>query len=182
MENGDVNPHVDAPIELEPYNPVWPEAFRSERSLLDRVLAPWLVGRIEHVGSTAVPGLLAKPVIDIMAPVASLDASRAALTALEAVGYCYAPYKADVEHWLCKPSPERRTHHLHLVPLGSKGWRDCLAFRDLLLSDAAIARDYAALKTRLAAIHRVDRERYTQEKGPFIESALAFDKPQGARP
>jgi GrpB-like predicted nucleotidyltransferase (UPF0157 family)/GNAT superfamily N-acetyltransferase len=146
--------------------------FLAERDLLAKMLEPWLVGRIEHVGSTAVPGLAAKPVIDIMAPVKDLESSRAALRALEAVGYCYAPYKSESMHWLCKPGPELRTHHLHLVPLNTRPWIDSLAFRDLLISDASVARDYAALKHRLAAAHRNDRERYTEEKGPFIESAL----------
>jgi GrpB-like predicted nucleotidyltransferase (UPF0157 family) len=163
---------VDAPVRIEPYDPKWPGLFETERDLLARVLEPWLVGRIEHVGSTAVPGLPAKPVIDIMAPVAGLESSRAAVAALEPFGYCYAPYKAEVEHWFCKPSPEFRTHHLHLVPMDSKLWIDCLAFRDLLVSDASVAKAYAALKYRLAADHRNDRERYTAEKSPFIESAL----------
>src|SRR6187402_1602298 len=111
---------MDARIEIEAYNPAWPATFLAERDLLAKVLEPWLVGRIEHVGSTAVPGLAAKPVIDIMAPVRDLESSRPASTALEAIGYCYAPYKAEVEHWFCKPSPEHRTHHLHLVPLDSR--------------------------------------------------------------
>ena len=79
------------------------------------VLQPWLAGPIEHIGSTAVPGLAAKPVVDIMAGVESLDASRPAIAALERAGYCYAPYRADTEHWFCKPSPQFRTHHLHLM-------------------------------------------------------------------
>ena len=163
---------MDAPIQIEPYDPAWPLAFRAERAVLEKVLEPWLAGRIEHVGSTAVPGLPAKPVIDIMAPVADLESSRPAVAALEAIGYCYAPYKADVEHWLCKPSPEHRTHHLHLVPLDSRHWQERLAFRDLLEANASLAGEYAALKYRLAAEHRNDRERYTEGKGPFIEAAL----------
>src|SRR4030095_9936653 len=131
------------------------------------ILEPWLVGRIEHVGSTAVPGLPAKPVIDIMAPVRDLESSRPALAALRAIGYCYAPYKTEVMHWLCKPGFELRTHHLHLVPLNSRLWAERLAFRNLLIADPSIARDYAALKHRLAATYRHDRERYTDEKGPF---------------
>ena len=163
---------MDAPVQLVPYNPVWPELFRAERDLLATVLGPWLVGRIEHVGSTAVPGLAAKPVIDIMAPVQDLESSRPALAALQAIGYCYAPYKPEEMHWFCKPSPEHRTHHLHLVPLNSRRWIEPLAFRDLLVSDASVAKDYAALKSRLATLYRNDRERYTEEKGPFIERAL----------
>ena len=144
----------------------------AERDLLAPVLEQWLVGPIEHVGSTAVPGLAAKPVIDIMAPVKELESSRAALKALEGHGYCYAPYRSDSEHWLCKPGPEVRTHHLHLVPLDSRLWIETLAFRDLLVSDASLAGEYSALKRRLAAAHPTDRERYTEEKGPFIANAL----------
>ena len=121
------------------------------------------------------PGLLAKPVIDIMAPVEDLESSRGALAVLEENGYCYAPYKANVEHWLCKPRPEHRTHHLHLVPLDSPLWKDRLAFRDLLRSNAQLAMGYAELKSRLVATHRNDRERYTEEKWPFIESALRLE-------
>jgi GrpB-like predicted nucleotidyltransferase (UPF0157 family) len=163
---------VDAPVQIEPYNVAWPAAFLAERELLAPVLGRWLAGPIEHVGSTAVPGLAAKPIIDIMAPVEDLESSRAALAELTKIGYCYAPYKAAQMHWLCKPSPELRTHHLHLVPFESDLWSERLAFRDLLASNPVVARDYVALKYRLAAAHRQDRERYTEAKGTFIESAL----------
>ena len=153
------------------YDPRWPEKFQEHAAILSRVLGSKALA-IEHVGSTSVPGLAAKPVIDIMAPVRGLESSRPALAALEAVGYCYAPYKAEVEHWFCKPSPEHRTHHLHLVPLDSRVWVECLAFRDLLASDPGVANAYAALKYRLAKDYRNDRERYTEEKWPFIEKAL----------
>lgn len=159
-------------MQIEPYNREWPAAFLAERDLVAAVLHPWLAGRIEHIGSTAVPGLAAKPIIDIMAPVRDLESSRAALPALQEIGYCHAPYKTDVMHWLCKPSPELRTHHLHLIPFESELWIERLAFRDLLLANASVARDYGALKRRLAAAHRDDRERYTEAKGPFIEAAL----------
>ena len=163
---------MDAPVQIEPYNVAWPPAFIAERELLSSVLSRWLAGPIEHVGSTAVPGLAAKPIIDIMAPVKDLESSRPALVELENIGYCYAPYKGAVMHWLCKPNPEQRTHHLHLVPFNSALWIDRLAFRDLLAANSAVAKEYVALKYRLAAEHRHDRDRYTEAKGPFIESAL----------
>jgi GrpB-like predicted nucleotidyltransferase (UPF0157 family) len=163
---------VDAPIELVAYDPAWPLGFAEERERIREVAGPWLTGEIEHVGSTSVPGLAAKPVIDIMAPVADLDASRPAIGKLEAIGYCYAPYRPDVTHWFCKPSPAHRTHHLHLVPGGSRLWRDRIAFRNALRSDAGLAREYAELKATLAGIHREDREAYTDAKGPFIDEAL----------
>lgn len=127
---------TEAPVRIEPYNPGWSAAFAAERGLLADALEPWLFGPIEHVGSTAVPGLAAKPVIDIMAAVESLEASRPALERLRGLGYCYAPYRCDVMHWLCKPSPELRTHHLHLVPFQSALWIERLAFRDLLRGNA----------------------------------------------
>ena len=159
-------------IELAPYDPTWPVKFDAERHLLEAILAPWLAGPIEHIGSTAIPGLCAKPVIDIMAPVPSLDASRAAIAAAAAGGYVYFPYKPDVMHWFCKPSPEYRTHHLHMVPIGSPLWKDRLAFRNALRGNPALAAEYSALKTRLAVEFRQDREAYTDAKTPFVERVL----------
>ena len=98
----------DAPIEIAVYDDSWPLKFEIERSLLEVALAPWLVGTIEHIGSTAVANLPAKPVIDIMAPVRSLQVSRPAIEAAAALGYVYYPYKSEVMHWFCKPSPAHR--------------------------------------------------------------------------
>src|SRR5258705_7469916 len=95
----------DAPVHVVEYDASWPHQFERERALLAGPLAPWIVGPIEHVGSTAVAGLPAKPVIDIMAAVQDLEGSRGALSVLPSLGYLYAPYRADVMHWFCKPSP-----------------------------------------------------------------------------
>jgi GrpB-like predicted nucleotidyltransferase (UPF0157 family) len=161
-------PADEAPVEIVAYDPSWPGRFEEEERGLRRALAAWLAGPIEHIGSTAIPGLVAKPVIDIMAGVESLDASRPAFAALARLGYCYAPYRADSEHWFCKPSPAFRTHHLHLIPVESPRWREAIAFRDYLRSHARIAAEYGELKQRLAQKHRFDREAYTEAKGPFI--------------
>jgi len=159
-------------VEIAPYDPGWPAAFDAERALLEPVLAPWLTGEIHHVGSTSVPGLGAKPVIDIMAGVQDLDSSRAAIPVAERLGYSYAPYRPDVMHWFCKPSPVYRTHHLHLVPFQSRMWIERLAFRDYLRAHSDTATEYALLKRSLADRFKFDRERYTEEKGPFIENIL----------
>ena len=164
----------DAPVRIVPYDPSWPLSFETERAALASLLAPWLAGPIEHVGSTAVPGLAAKPVIDIMVGVGGLEASRPALAELPRLGYCHFPYRAEVMHWFCKPSPAFRTHHLHLVPWKSQLWRDRIAFRDLLRARADVAADYAELKRRLAADHEFDREAYTDAKTPFVERALGM--------
>ena len=163
----------EEPISLEPYDDTWPSRFNSERAELARTLAPWLAGPIEHIGSTAIPGLLAKPVIDIMAAVADLDSSVAARAAVATLGYVYFPYRPDVMHWFCKPSPARRTHHLHLVPLGSRLWIDRIAFRDYLRSHPGAAAEYAALKKQLAVQFEFDREAYTDGKGAFVAEILA---------
>ncbi len=163
----------EAPVELVAYDPGWPARFAQERVLLEQALGPWLAGPIEHIGSTAIPGMPAKPVIDIMAPVAGLDAARPAIAAAEAIGYVHYPYCADVMHWFCKPSAAHRTHHLHLVPYGSRLWQERLAFRDCLRGDDALAAEYGALKAALAQRHRTDREAYTDAKGPFVARVLA---------
>jgi len=163
----------DAPIEVLEYDPAWPVLFEAERRLLQELLVPWLAGPVEHIGSTAVPGLPAKPIIDIMAPVHSLAGSTAAFAAASALNYLYYPYKPEQLHWFCKPSPAHRTHHLHLVPLGSTLWQQRLAFRDALRGSDALTARYAALKRQLAVQYRHDREGYTEAKGPFIAQVLA---------
>jgi GrpB-like predicted nucleotidyltransferase (UPF0157 family) len=158
----------EAPVEIVPYDPSWPIRFEEEAGVLRRTLKPWLVGPIEHIGSTAVPGLGAKPVIDIMAAVRTLSDSRPAVAAATAIGYCYSPYQIELEHWFCKPSLACRTHHLHLVPLGTPQWRRPIAFRDYLRAHGDVAAEYEALKRRLAQEHRLDREAYTQAKTSFV--------------
>ena len=162
----------EAPIEIASYSTEWPALFAAEAAILKSALVTWLVGEPEHIGSTAVPGLAAKPVIDIMAPVATLQDSLGAIEVLQDYGYLYFPYKQNQMHWFCKPSPELRTHHLHLVPVDSQLWRERLAFRDVLRSDKALATRYEKLKHELAAKFRDDREAYTEGKSSFIVSAL----------
>ncbi len=161
-------------IEIIEYNAAWPAQFLAERTILQTALAPWLIGDIEHIGSTSVIGLAAKPVIDIMAPVASLEASQDAIAAAQSLGYSFYPYKPDEMHWFCKPSPEMRTHHLHLVPLGSRTWVERLAFRDALRQNPTLAQEYATLKHRLAHDFANDREAYTDAKAPFIKQVLTY--------
>jgi GrpB-like predicted nucleotidyltransferase (UPF0157 family) len=163
----------EAPIDIVPYDPSWPARFEEEREQLVEAIGVWLVGPVEHIGSTAIVGLPAKPVIDIMAGVQTLEASRPAITAVADLGYCYSPYRPDSEHWFCKPSPAFRTHHLHLVPFGSLLWTEALAFREYLRAHPPIAGEYAALKQHLAQKYRLDREAYTQAKGPFIARVTA---------
>ena len=163
---------VDEPVRIETYDPSWPARFERERAALSPVLAPVTTGGIHHVGSTAVPGLDAKPVIDILFGVASLEAAHEYIEPLRRLEYVYAPHRPGEMVWFCKPSPARRTHHLHLVRTGSPRFEAELAFRDLLRSRLDMAADYARLKRRLAAEFEHDREGYTQAKERFVYTAL----------
>jgi GrpB-like predicted nucleotidyltransferase (UPF0157 family) len=159
-------------IRLVAYDPAWPMLFEEERAHLESVLLPWQAGPIEHIGSTAVPGLTAKPVIDIMAAVGDLASSLPAREAVAQLGYIYFPYRPDVMHWFCKPSPAQRTHHLHLVPVDTPLWSERLLFRDYLRGSPDASAEYARLKVALAKKHQYDREAYTEAKGDFVMSIV----------
>ena len=161
-----------AQVILEEYDPTWVEKYKTERCFLLDKIGQWNEGGVEHIGSTAVPDLVAKPVIDIMFGVKSLQQSKPAIDVLIENGYEYWPYKADVMHWFCKPSHVYRTHHLHLIPFASSLWDDRIRFRDALLSNQKIANQYAALKKELALRYSDDREAYTEKKWPFIQQVL----------
>lgn len=166
---------ADEPILLASPDPGWPARFEQERVALEKVIGEWTPGGIHHVGSTAVPGLEAKPIIDILAGVSDLERARACFGPLADLGYLYAPYLPEEMHWFCKPHPARRTHHLHLVPADSQRYRDELAFRDRLRADPQIASRYVALKRELADRHRDDRDAYTEAKSTFVRATLQGD-------
>jgi GrpB-like predicted nucleotidyltransferase (UPF0157 family) len=163
---------ADEPILIAPYDPAWAIRFEQERDALEIAIGPWIAGGIHHVGSTAVPGLDAKPIVDILVGVRDLEDSRQCFEPVARLDYLYAPYLADEMHWFCKPDPRRRTHHLHLVPTGSQRYRDELAFRDRLRAEPGIAAEYAALKHHLADRFRNDRAAYTDAKAEFVRAAL----------
>ena len=160
------------PVRLTPYDPAWPDAFERERAALEAAIGPWAVGGIHHVGSTAVPGLAAKPIVDILVGVEDLETSRECFEPLARLEYLYAPYRSEEMHWFCKPRPDRRTHHLHLAPAGGRRYAEELAFRDRLRADPALGAGYVALKRELAVRFTEDREAYTEAKSGFIQAAL----------
>ncbi len=160
---------IDAPVVIVDHDPAWLDRFQSERESLLPLLGP----AIHHIGSTAVPGLAAKPVVDLMAWVDDLDRPLPAL--ISEHGYSYpedfnrAP---DRRRWLCKPSAAHRTHHLHLVQDRAVLDR-YLRFRDALRARPELAAAYARLKRELAVRHRADREAYTDGKSSFVEEVLS---------
>jgi GrpB-like predicted nucleotidyltransferase (UPF0157 family) len=160
----------DGPIRIVEHDDAWPAAYTAERERLTSLL-PGL--HLHHIGSTAVPHLAAKPVIDMIALVEELDGPSGEL--VRRAGYHIpALFNEGLVHrrYLCYPTTTLRTHHLHLVDR-REGVEQCLAFRDRLRSDPQLAADYAALKRSLATRFRADRMGYTQAKTAFIEAALA---------
>lgn len=131
---------------------------------------------MHHVGSTAVPGLAAKPVLDLMAGVATLTAGDPVAAALAPTGWHLVPPELDARPWrrlLVQVCHGRRAAHLHLLRPDDPRWSDQLRFRDLLRADAALADRYAALKRSAAAAHPDDREAYTAAKTAFVQDTLA---------
>jgi GrpB-like predicted nucleotidyltransferase (UPF0157 family) len=165
---------VSEAIELHPYDPGWPQAFAHERALIGPLFAepPRL---IEHMGSTSVPGLPAKPVIDIIVLVDDLEAARVAIPALEETGYSFWRDNPDkTKLYLVKglPPAPRRTHHLHIHDDADEVQRH-LIFRDHLRSSAEARAAYLALKQELAARFRDDREAYSKGKTAFVDGLVA---------
>ena len=159
-------------VTIMPYDPDWPRRFDEERRALTAVFAG-TEAVIEHVGSTAVPGLGAKPVIDIIVGVPVLAEVERRIPALEATGYEYVPaYEQQLpdRRYFRKPRLGPRAFHVHCVVTGSDFWIRHLAFRDHLRTHPEAAAAYHDLKRELAT--RLSKEAYTQAKGPFIEGVL----------
>ncbi len=165
---------ADQAVYLVDYDPAWHDRFVVQRDALVRLLRPWLASAPEHVGSTAVPGLRAKPVMDIVAPVASLADAAAAVPVLEADGWLFWPDDPNRSYrlWFLRPKPAARTHHLYLMQHDHPELRRLRLFRDVLRGDAKLRDAYAALKERLAEQCPSDREAYTDAKSAFVQSAL----------
>ncbi|NNC73846.1 MAG: GrpB family protein [Sphingomonadaceae bacterium] len=163
-------------IEIVDPDPAWPDAYAAERRRIEAALdgTKWLA--IEHYGSTAVPGLPAKPIIDILMAVPSLDAAREAfpgrLAQLDYVFWSDNP-KLDRLYFVkgMPPYGAKRTHHLHVCERPSAMWSQ-LGFRDYLRDHPDEAARYALLKRELAARHADDRDAYTDGKGDFIGAVM----------
>jgi len=167
-------------VVLTEYDPNWVLLFEQESARIQTILDDDLVTRIEHFGSTAVPGLAAKPIIDLLLGVRSLtQAKQVAAFQLERLGYAY---------WFENPDPQRmffvkglppnspRTHHIHMVEPDSVLWEPLL-FRDYLRKHPDEAARYAQLKVHLGQRFSSDREAYTMSKAEYIESVMQKARP-----
>lgn len=177
-------------IDIVPYDPEWPARFELEKQHLLSCLPNELIVRIEHFGSTAVPGLASKPIVDMLVEVTDLTAVRERVVpVLESQRYEYfwrptkgedgPPYYA----WFIKrdASTGVRTHHIHMVEGDFVEHWDRLLFRDYLIEHPDVAGEYEVLKRRLAAEFSADRVRYTQEKTDFITAVTEWAKERRGR-
>ena len=164
-------------VSIAPYDPAWPQRFLREKERLLSCLPNELIRRVEHFGSTAVPGLAAKPIIDMLVEVSDLEATKVRIAPiLESRGYDYfwRPTHGDdgppFYAWFIRRDPETgvRTHHIHMVEADFAEHWDRLLFRDHLIENPKVAAEYERLKTRLAATHPRDRVAYTRGKTEFI--------------
>lgn len=171
-------------VVLLPYSERWPLAFERIRDEVTRAFSGERSDAhdndsavdLQHIGSTSVPGLCAKPVIDVLLGAASLARIEAKIAALGALGYGYvAKYERELpmrRYFVRAEEGERLRVHLHGVVFGSPIWREHLAFRDALRADPTLRDRYAALKTELARRHADDKAAYTDAKAPFIRAVM----------
>jgi GrpB-like predicted nucleotidyltransferase (UPF0157 family) len=164
------------PVIIVDYDPRWPAIFMAESELLLSTIGSSII-QIDHIGSTAVPGLGAKPIIDILASMESQEVADASLPALGGIGYTDVTPEPEEPDWfycLGKP-PHSVGYHLHLVKHGSAHWRKHLVFRDILRQDQHVACEYLELKKNLASKYRNNRMAYTDSKAEFIERTLGSE-------
>ncbi len=174
---------VKEEVAVAPYDPNWPRLFEEEKQHLLRCLPPELVRRIEHFGSTAIPGLPAKPIVDILVEITDLDETRQRIAPiLEEQGYNYfwrPSWGDDVPPfyaWFIKRDGHgKRTHHIHMVEDCFEHW-DRLFFRDYLIGHPEVAKEYADLKLSLSQVYQDDRVAYTRAKTDFIVRVTGIAK------
>lgn len=163
---------VSDPIVVVDYDPTWPALFATLRAPVAAALGDLAVA-VEHVGSTAVPGLTAKPIIDLDVAIPSADSLQAAINRLAPLGYIHQgdlgiPGRAAFDWPRHLPQ-----HHLYVCALDNAEYRRHLLLRDYLRTHADAAAAYAALKRQPAARYRTQREAYAEAKGPFVAAVLA---------
>lgn len=159
-------------VAVKPYSALWSEAFEDEKEILLRAIGPYILD-VQHIGSTSVPGLSAKPIIDIGIAVHDFDEAFRCVAPLERIGYTYrGELGIPRRHYFRKG--EIRTHHLHMNEIESKDWRQTIAFRDYLLANPETAQEYAALKIELAKKYPNDILSYNDGKDEFINRILTI--------
>jgi GrpB-like predicted nucleotidyltransferase (UPF0157 family) len=159
---------------LVPYDPVWPDLFAAEAERLQKLFAAaGFAVTLEHTGSTAIPGLAAKPILDILGGYAEGTPVTECIDVLTTAGYVHRGEQGiPGREFFRRGNP--RSYHLHLTAIDSPFWRDHLTFRNRLRADVALRDAYAMLKHELAARFPRDREAYIEAKGAFVNDILGL--------
>ena len=157
-------------VKLIPYTPEWARLFEEEKARLEAAIGDDVLD-IQHVGSTSIPGMIAKPILDIGIAVKDYEEARVCIRSIEQLGY---EYRGELgiprRHYFVKGEP--RTHHIHMNERSSRDWGNQVLFRDYLIHHPEQAEKYAALKRELAERYPKDRDAYLEGKAPFIEEVL----------
>ncbi|MBP7689711.1 MAG: GrpB family protein [Thermoflexales bacterium] len=162
--------NITEEVALVPYDPQWADQFEAEKQAISAALADRVVA-IQHIGSTAIPGLAAKPVIDIMLVVRQLADFVACIAPLHRLGYSFIDYPQNIDRKFFRKG-QPRTHHLHIVAEDNAELRDHLIFRDALRADVTLRDEYAALKYVLATRFKTDRAHYSDSKTQFVRRVI----------
>ena len=162
------------PIRLNEYNPKWVEIFEKECKLLQDNIGKYIL-RIDHIGSTSIVGLIAKPIIDILIGVRNIQDAEKCIPILEKLGYQYVPDFEDElpeRRYFRKPKIGFRKFHIHMAEISSYFWKRQIFFRDYLRAHSDKCKEYALLKKQLATKFKNNRSLYTDSKSDFINSIL----------
>lgn len=162
-------------VVIEPYNSAWPKLAEAEIKTIKKMIQlPFVT--IEHIGSTAVPELASKPIIDIIIVIPSIDDGEKWVKQLELLGYVFWDENSDKRHLRffkgMPPFGTKRTHHIHIVDVNNTTFEQRILFRNILRRDGKTRKEYEALKINLSQTHTTDRESYTDAKSKFIKSVL----------
>lgn len=167
---------ADQPVELVPPDPTWHRQGQELCRRVDAIAGPWATGPAEHVGSTSVPGLVAKPIIDLQIGVAAGPGESEPARALMSDDWHLVPPELDRRPWrrlFVRAAGNRRVAHLHVMSGDETRLRDQLLFRDALRRDPALVARYAAIKRASADAHPDDREAYTAGKESFVAEVVS---------
>lgn len=163
-------------VKLSAYNPAWEKLYKKEEKLLIPIVEKYGV-IIEHIGSTAIPGSKAKPIIDIAIGVKNLKDVEKFIKPLKKLEYeCRHDDSVDKRYFFTKGNKTHTTHHLHIVKINSKLWKNQIIFRDYLRRHKDVVKKYNKLKAELAEKYKNDRKKYVAGKDKFIKSIIKQEK------
>ena len=159
-------------VKLSQFCPEWIKLYKDEEKMLIKAIGSFVID-IKHIGSTSIPWLCAKPIIDILVGVDSMKIADKTIGIMEKLGY---QFKGEAgipgRYFFVKGSEDKRTHHLHMIVYDSERWGNYLLFRECLLQNKAIRDEYCKIKVELAKKFEHDRESYTESKTDFIQKTL----------